>query len=461
MESKKKQLKHPLTTILSCEPEESILDYILSIKTEDDFEEFTQNIVDTQNGAHLEAHKLIRNILFGVKENKTTPGRSENSKLKANNSFNNKTKSQNIENAKQPTVNKNKNSSRGKKKFQDIKSFKEKEKIKEGRVECNCQGQDHDFMNNCLNCGRIHCIEEGPGACLFCGNFLDATGRNDISANFKPKENKIYDDDNDFFKINHGSDRKSKKPMTVALDLASRRIIESTEEDERLRKKILEDCKKHLKNVEQLFRNLQKTSEFKPVANVYDEMVDLLIKMRHVKPSGVEPDLGKEDSKMPDATFNVQRNPEGFDQGLCLSMHQPYASLLIAGVKKHEGRNWPTNHRGILWIAAAAHKPDPDEISVVEKFYREYYNEPSLKFPASYPTSCLLGCIEVEECLNQEVYEHQYPNGESSSPYVLICSNPVILPIFYPIVGKHKIYALDKDLHKCAKMCMRYANLMD
>lgn len=63
----------------------------------------------------------------------------------------------------------------------------------------------------------------------------------------------------------------------------------------------------------------------------------------------------------------------------------------------------------------------------------------ALQFPKDYPTSCLLGCVNVEDCLEQEEYQKKYPNGESNSPYVLICSNPIILPIFYPIVGKHKI----------------------
>lgn len=39
-----------------------------------------------------------------------------------------------------------------------------------GRSACDCLGQEHEFMNNCLVCGRIHCMEEGPGPCLFCGN---------------------------------------------------------------------------------------------------------------------------------------------------------------------------------------------------------------------------------------------------------------------------------------------------
>ena len=33
-----------------------------------------------------------------------------------------------------------------------------------------------------------------------------------------------------------------------------------------------------------------------------------------------------------------------------ISMHQPWASLLVWGVKRIEGRQWPTEHRGRLWI---------------------------------------------------------------------------------------------------------------
>lgn len=58
----------------------------------------------------------------------------------------------------------------------------------------------------------------------------------------------------------------------------------------------------------------------------------------------------------------------------CMSMHQPWASLLIAGIKKHEGRSWYTSHRGRLWIAATAKPVDPDEVKVMQNFYKKYYD---------------------------------------------------------------------------------------
>ena len=44
---------------------------------------------------------------------------------------------------------------------------------------------------------------------------------------------------------------------------------------------------------------------------------------------------------------------------------QPWASLLVYGVKRVEGRPWYTSHRGRLWIASASKKPEPAEVQRV------------------------------------------------------------------------------------------------
>ena len=62
------------------------------------------------------------------------------------------------------------------------------------------------------------------------------------------------------------------------------------------------------------------------------------------------------------------------DMKKCMSMHQPWASLLIAGIKKHEGRSWYSSHRGRLWIASTAKPVDPDEVKTLQNFYKKYYN---------------------------------------------------------------------------------------
>ena len=48
----------------------------------------------------------------------------------------------------------------------------------------------------------------------------------------------------------------------------------------------------------------------------------------------------------------------------CLTMHQPWASLLVYGIKRIEGRTWSTEHRGSLWIHAAGKQPSQEDIDV-------------------------------------------------------------------------------------------------
>ncbi|KAI9483757.1 MAG: putative zinc finger motif, C2HC5-type-domain-containing protein [Benjaminiella poitrasii] len=56
----------------------------------------------------------------------------------------------------------------------DIKSFE----LDINRKICNCQATKHPLLTvapNCLSCGRIICVEEGVGPCVFCGSPLLST----------------------------------------------------------------------------------------------------------------------------------------------------------------------------------------------------------------------------------------------------------------------------------------------
>ncbi|XP_035484596.1 activating signal cointegrator 1 isoform X1 [Scophthalmus maximus] len=134
------------------------------------------------------------------------------------------------------------------------------------------------------------------------------------------------------------------------------------------------------------------------------------------------------------------------DGGWCLSMHQPWASLLVKGIKKVEGRTWYTSHRGRLWIAAAAKKPTPQEVAEVEAMYRHLYKKEP-RFPKDYPTSCLLGVVHMSDCLPQEQFKEQFPGTceESASPFVFICANPQELLVKFPMKGKHKISVTQRN----------------
>lgn len=149
------------------------------------------------------------------------------------------------------------------------------------------------------------------------------------------------------------------------------------------------------------------------------------------------------------------------DEGLCLSMHQPWASLLVAGIKRLEGRDWYTTHRGRLWIASTAKPCTQDTIASLEQSYKMIRNDENLQFPQSYPTGCLLGCVEVMDCLTQEQWsqlsgDSNTENAEcSDSSYVWVCENPRQLDFQFPVIGQPKIWKLQPEKHKAARKTLK------
>merc|ERR1719373_1043182 len=146
-------------------------------------------------------------------------------------------------------------------------------------------------------------------------------------------------------------------------------------------------------------------------------------------------------------------------QNHCLSLHQPYASLLAYGIMRGEGRVWTTDFKGPLWIHAASKKYEDQEIKDIEQHYLELYKsngyEPP-KLPKHYPTSCLIGRVNVIEVLPGEEVRKRISSGElpgyyaSGSPFVFICDDFHRLYAPFQLSGQHKIWNLPKKIAKRA-----------
>lgn len=139
----------------------------------------------------------------------------------------------------------------------------------------------------------------------------------------------------------------------------------------------------------------------------------------------------------------------------------PIYTYLNVILHRVEGRTWYTPYRGKLWIASTGLRISRQDADIQETSYRfikggkigisrvklkcgrrnatEFVIFSDIKFPADYPPGCLLGCVDLVDCLTQEQYRSQYPNGEVEDPYVFICENPVSLPVRYPVKGKPNI----------------------
>ncbi|KAG7468279.1 hypothetical protein MATL_G00141340 [Megalops atlanticus] len=251
----------------------------------------------------------------------------------------------------------------------------------------------------------------------------------------------------------------SRKDRKITLDFAGRQVLEESDNLSQYYNKFDEAV--HAINTGTLVNTPQRPVPGcqKPprdlvnpnIVQAAPKWVDVGSHEDHRKPQGkgVGDEAGLERARLRLQDRELQEMADG---GWCLSMHQPWASLLVKGIKRVEGRSWYTSHRGRLWIAAAAKRPTPQEVSQVESMYRQLYKtEP--QFPTEYPTGCLLGCVNMTDCLSQEQFREQYPEicEESSSPFVFICSHPQELLVKFPMKGRHKIWKLDSQHHQAAR----------
>ncbi|GMJ11238.1 hypothetical protein HRI_004793000 [Hibiscus trionum] len=149
---------------------------------------------------------------------------------------------------------------------------------------------------------------------------------------------------------------------------------------------------------------------------------------------------------------------EGNYTNPCLTMHQPWASLLVYGIKRIEGRSWPAPIRGRLWIHAASKVPDESTIKAMEDFYREIYavnGITDIKFPEHYPVSRLLGCVEVVGCLTCEelVQWEALPEGvrlEGQTDFCWLCEQQKKLLVPFEMRGFQRVYNLEKKIYEAA-----------
>ncbi|KAG5328821.1 TRIP4 protein, partial [Acromyrmex heyeri] len=275
---------------------------------------------------------------------------------------------------------------------------------------------------------------------------------------YSARRTKVIDDESDYYQSN-----------SIWLSHDERKKLQKQEEEElarkhasRLDRKVAIDFMGRVIVDEDQSINLQSEELDETISYDDFENTNICPTIEFDRPTFIEMGIFRTSTRIKNHAWNregrIQDKEylEMFDQGLCLSMHQPYASLLVAGIKTHEGRNWYSSHRGRLWIASAAKIPSAEEVSNIKQSYRILKND-KIEFPENYPTSCLLGCVTITDVLSQQEYRKLYPEGESESPYVFICENSYMLPIQFPMKGKHKIYKMDKKLHQAASKCLEKA----
>eukprot|EP00794_Sanderia_malayensis_P005925 gene5925-6611_t len=378
---------------------------------------------------------------------------------------------------------------------------------------CNCSAQKHKLVSNCLECGRIVCEQEGSGPCLFCGNLVCTTEEQEILSRNSKTSEKLY---KKLMKKNEqaadseksqgleqakalkdklvGFDRTSARRTKVIDDQADyfsseskwltgkqredaqikeQKVMDKKHNSRRSRKYVLdflgrevrEEVGSHDYFSEENFE--QEAEHAGTEVNASQTLMNPSLKIK--PPVFVETAQFDKDFPKAERSSNASVNKKNAfrlqdeemqkvsDKGMCLSMHQPWASLLVMGIKKVEGRSWFSPHRGRLWIASTVKAPEPELVKSIEDFYRFIYKD-DVVFPDSYPTGALLGCVDVVDCLAQDEYQLQEQGiaEENESEFVFMCENPQELFMKLPVKGKHKIWKLDQLTHKSAKSGLIY-----
>jgi hypothetical protein len=83
----------------------------------------------------------------------------------------------------------------------------------------------------------------------------------------------------------------------------------------------------------------------------------------------------------------------------CLTILQPWATLILSGAKRFETRSWSTAHRGLLGIHAGRTMRDDVAVLCTCEPFRSLLKEAGYRFGADLPRGVLLGTVELLDCV--------------------------------------------------------------
>ncbi|MBY0522212.1 MAG: ASCH domain-containing protein [Gemmataceae bacterium] len=83
----------------------------------------------------------------------------------------------------------------------------------------------------------------------------------------------------------------------------------------------------------------------------------------------------------------------------CISLIQPWATLVVLGAKRYETRSWPTFHRGRLAIHASRRMPESARALCEREPFRSILRQSGYRGSADVPRGMILGSVELLDCL--------------------------------------------------------------
>ena len=137
----------------------------------------------------------------------------------------------------------------------------------------------------------------------------------------------------------------------------------------------------------------------------------------------------------------------------CLSVRQPWASLLVHGIKSIENRTWPCAIRGPLLIHAGRTWKEDEESAYRELLQRAIdrgegmptWRQDVLSLSRSF-IGGLVGIVRIVSCVSRKQWDEDglpYYNGWDewfTGPYGLACRDARAFPRIVPYKGRQGIF---------------------
>ena len=129
-----------------------------------------------------------------------------------------------------------------------------------------------------------------------------------------------------------------------------------------------------------------------------------------------------------------------------ITIKQPFASLIVEGIKDIENRTWKTNLRGRVLIHAGAKSADFLDSQLADHIY-DFIRRTSKsgKDWSGYPFSAIIGSVEIVDCVEYhksiwaeksiDIYE-QFSLDRHEAIYNWVLANPIKFDNPIPCKGK-------------------------
>ena len=133
----------------------------------------------------------------------------------------------------------------------------------------------------------------------------------------------------------------------------------------------------------------------------------------------------------------------------CISLIQPWATLILSGAKRFETRSWKTPYRGPLAIHASGRFPSLAKSLCHKEPFQSALQAAGVRYWTELPIGKLLGTVVLEECVrvedvaptlsHQELSFGDYSHGRWA--WQLSGPTPLVSPVV--LKGKLGLYEID------------------